>query len=554
MLMMVIVMLIMFYIYARQNQVSIALKLDKIEAEERNRAKSHFLSNMSHDIRTPMNAIIGFTNLALQQDCNGRVREYLNKIRVSSDHLLNLINDVLDMSRIESGKMKITESKCDLAEVFHGLYAIVQSQVHAKKQNFHMDVMDMEHEIVWCDKVRLNQILLNFLSNAVKFTPEGGTIMVKVSERESERSGYGLYQFRVKDTGIGMSEEFVKKIFEPFEREDTAVHGIQGTGLGMSIAKSIVDMMDGSIYIETEVGKGTEFIVDVELKHEEMTDPSSLDLMDCLNGKRVMVVNDGSSVIESVIKTLRKFNMNPEMVMSGREAISKSSQAMKNGNAYDFCIVDWQNPDQNVLEWIQQFRAAIGPTAPILLMASYRWNDFEQEALETGVSGFCNKPVFMSELRDKLLELVSGTGMHGTADSKSDSHVAYQFEGKRILLVDDNELNREIATEILQEYGFEIETAENGKIAVEKVEQAAPEYYEVVLMDVQMPIMNGYEASKAIRQLTDSKKASVTILAMTANAFEEDKQLSMDAGMDGHLTKPIDVDVLIEVLSEKMKR
>lgn len=408
---------IIFFSYIREKHESMRLDYRRMEAEERSRAKSDFLSNMSHDLRTPMNAIVGFTNLAMQQEVSPKVADYLGKISVSGNHLLNLINDVLDMSRIESGKMTMDEAECNLSDILRDLQVVIQGQADEKRLQLKLDATDVVDKDVWCDKVRLNRVLLNLIGNAIKFTPEGGKVTLLAKQTACSRPGYGAYEFRVKDTGIGMSEEFAQKVFEPFERERTStVSGIQGTGLGMSIAKKIIDTMDGTIRVETKQGEGTEFIINVDLRLREKT------------------------------------------------ALSE--------------------------------------------MAA------EDEAAET------------------------------SADEG--------FAGKRILLVEDNELNREIATEILEGFEFVVEAAENGEIAVEKVKKSAPGFYDVILMDIQMPVMNGYEASRAIRGLEDPLLAKIPILAMTANAFDEDKQNAKDAGMDGHIAKPIDIGALLDALSKHL--
>lgn len=550
MLLMVVVVAVIFYIYFRQKRVSMELDIQRLEAEERNKAKSSFLSSMSHDIRTPMNAIIGFTNLALQQDNNQRVQDYLTKISTSSNHLLSLINDVLDMSRIESGKMTIDETKCNLADILHGLHTIIQGQVSAKQQHLYVDAVDVVDENIWCDKMRLNQVLLNFLSNAVKFTPAGGTITVLVKQNESNRPGYGAYEFHVKDTGIGMSKEFSKKVFEPFERERTAtVNGIQGTGLGMSIAKNIIDMMGGTVRVETELGKGTEFIVNVELRLQEEAETAKPIAIESLKGLHALVVDDDFAACDGVIKMLHRLEMEADWTMSGREAVLRIKQSKELGKDYEVFIIDWQLPDLNGLEVIRQIRESTDDKTPILLMSSYSWSDVEVEAKKAGVTAFCSKPLFMSDLRRLLLEMIAKKEEDGEIIKELS---AEKFEGKRILLAEDNELNREIALEILQGYGFIVDTAENGKLAVEKVAASKPGFYDVVLMDVQMPIMNGYEASKAIRQMENPELSAIPILAMTANAFEEDKQNSLAAGMNGHITKPIDMSVLLEILKQHL--
>lgn len=547
MMLMVIVLAVIFVIFIRQRNTSLKLNMQRIEAEERNLAKSTFLSSMSHDIRTPMNAIIGFTNLALRQENSPRVQEYLSKISTSSNHLLSLINDVLDMSRIESGKMNIEWTKCNLSEILHGLQTIMQGQVTAKQQHLHMDVLDVVNENVWCDKMRMNQVLLNFLSNAVKFTPAGGSITVSLAQKKCDREGYGMYEFRVKDTGIGMTEEFAKKVFEPFEREKSeTVNKIQGTGLGMSIAKNIIDMMGGTVRVETALHKGTEFIVNVELKIQEEMDEVDSSELEKLSGLKAMVVDDDFAACDGIIKSLHRFGMDAEWSMSGREALLRIKQSQELDKSYNVFIIDWQLPDLNGLEVIRQIRRISDEDIPVILMSSYSWSDIENEAEEVGVSAFCSKPIFMSDLQRTLVDVLSREAEEDKGDPLE------RFKGSRLLLVEDNELNREIATEILQEYDFIVENAENGQVAVDKVAAAAAGYYDVVLMDIQMPVMDGYEATKEIRSLPDAQVAAVPIMAMTANAFEEDKRNALEAGMNGHIAKPIDVNVLLEVLNETL--
>ena len=548
MLLMVAVVSGVFVFYIKQKAVSMKLDMQRLEAEERNRAKSSFLSSMSHDIRTPMNAIIGFTNLAMQQHNSARVQDYLTKISTSSDHLLSLINDVLDMSRIESGKMTIDETRCNLAEILHGLHAIIQGQVNTKQQRLYVDAIDVEDENVWCDKVRLNQVLLNFLSNAVKFTPEGGTISVLVIQKESARPGYGSYEFRVKDTGIGMSEEFSKKVFEPFERERNAtVNGIQGTGLGMSIAKNIVDMMGGTVHVETELGKGTEFVVNVDMRLQDDVETAQPIFLETLKGMRVLVVDEDAAACAGMMKMLRRLEMKADWTAPGQDAVQQIVERQKQGQPYQAFMIDWQIPGPEGLEAIRQIGSASEDHAPILLMSSHSWNDVEAEAKEAGVTVFSSKPLFMSDLRQMLAELFEQPELSENSGGETGTEI---FEGKRLLLAEDNELNREIALEILQGYGFVVDTAENGRIAVEKLTESEPGFYDFILMDVEMPEMNGYEAARAIRRLSDPVHSAIPILAMTANAFAEDRQNSLNAGMNDHITKPLDMEVFLQVLKK----
>ena len=516
-------------------------------AEEENRAKTVFLSNMSHDIRTPMNAIIGFTNLALRNPADTeRVTEYLVKIEASSSHLLALINDVLEMSRIESGKIELDESLCSLPEILHDLNTIIVGQVEAKQQELTMDAVDVVNENVYCDKLRLNQVLLNLLSNAVKYTPAGGKISVRVIQRTGEHDGCADYELRVKDTGIGMSPEFAKKVFDAFEREKTStVSGIQGTGLGMAITKSIIDLMNGSIRVETEPGKGSEFIVDVSMKVE--TSGVRDRHIPELSGLRALVVDDDFHTCDSTTKLLSQLGMRSDWTLSGKEAVLRAKHANETKDHFKVFLIDWKLPDLNGIEAVRQIRAAVGPNVPILLMTAYDWPSIKDEAIAAGVNGFCNKPLFLSELHSAMMRVI------GKADSAEtrveDKTPPVNFEGRRLLLVDDIEMNREIAVAVLEMSGFEVEEARDGTEAVEKVTNAAPGYYDAVLMDIQMPVMNGYEAARKIRA-SDSQNAAIPIVAMTANAFDEDKNAAYDAGMNGHVAKPIDVEKLMKVLGK----
>ena len=454
-----------------------------------NRAKREFLFNMSHDIRTPMNAIIGFTSLAATHiDNKEQVLDYLKKISTSSQHLLSLINDVLDMSRIESGKVKIEEKAVHLPDLVHDVRSIIQPDVSAKRLSLFIDTMDVENEDIITDPMRLNQILLNILSNAIKFTPTGGTISIRIAQKNGAPKGRGCYEFRIKDNGIGMSEEFQKHIFEAFSREESStVSGIQGTGLGMSITKNIVDM-------------------------------------------------------------LSKIGMRPEWTISGREAVIRTRYAMEQGDEFSVYIIDWLIPDMNGIEVVRQIRKMIGKSCPIIILTAYDWTDIEEEARAAGVTAFCEKPLFLSELRRVLAE------PYGAEPAcKPAQPAAAELKRKNLLLVEDNALNRELALEILKEAGFAVDTAEDGEIAVQKMKQAASGQYDLILMDIQMPKMDGYEATRQIRALPDAAKAGIPIFAMTANAFEEDRQNALKAGMDGHIAKPLDIPHLLQVLADVLK-
>ncbi len=523
-------------------------KLKKAEAAER--AKSTFLSNMSHDIRTPMNAIIGFTTLAQTNlDNKARVQEYLTKILSSSNHLLSLINDILDMSRIESGKLNIEEKPCSISDIFRDMRNIIQTQMAAKQLNFFMDTMDVVDEDIYCDKLHVNQVLLNLLSNAIKFTPAGGSVSLMVRQKPGAPTGYGAYQIRVKDTGIGMDPEFVKHIFEPFEREkNTTVSGIQGTGLGMAITKSIVDTMGGSIQVQTEQGRGTEFTIDFTFRLQDgrRQNPSIREL----SGVRGLVVDDNFATCDSVTKMLAQIGMRAEWTMYGREAVLRARQAIEMGDEYYAFIIDWALPDLSGLEVTRQIRSLAGEKIPIIVLTAYDWTAFEEEAKEAGVTAFCNKPIFLSELRDALISALGKPQIAAETPAAPDP-VAH-LKGSRLLLVEDNELNREIAQELLVENGFLVETAHDGKEAVDAIRASAPGYYALVLMDVQMPVMDGYQAAQAIRALEDPVLSRIPIVAMTANAFDEDRRKALQCGMNDHVPKPIHLDKLLQVLAAQL--
>ncbi len=515
-----------------------------MQANRASRAKSVFLSNMSHDIRTPMNAIVGFTALAITHiDHREQVEEYLKKIMTSGNHLLSLINDVLDMSRIESGKIHLDEKPCSLPDILHELRNILQADVRAKQLELYMDAVDVWDEDICCDKLRLNQVLLNLLGNAVKYTGAGGIVSLRVTEKAGAPAGYANYEFCVKDTGIGMSEEFVSHIFEPFEREENSTtSGIQGTGLGMAITKNIVDMMNGSISVKSEQGAGTEFHVAFTFRLlTEEKEP--LDISELKNG-RALVVDDDFNTCDSVTYMLQQVGMRAEWTLSGKEAILRTHQALMRGDMYSVYIVDWLLPDMNGIEVTRRIRKEMGDDVAVIVLTAYDWADIEEEAREAGVTAFCSKPLFMSELRSCLHSVINA---EETAEKEREQETKVRSTG-RILLAEDVLLNQEIAVAILGDAGFTTEVAENGKIALEMVQNSQPGYYQLVLMDVQMPVMNGYEAARAIRKLDNAALASLPIIAMTANAFEEDKREALACGMNGHIAKPIDVKKLFETL------
>lgn len=530
-----------------QREQTQALQDALMQAQHANRAKSTFLSNMSHDIRTPMNAIIGFTTIAVSHiDNKDQVKDCLQKVLSSSNHLLSLINDILDMSRIESGKVQIKEQECNISELMHNLVNIIQPQVKAKQLELFIDTFEIANEDVMADSLKLNQVFINLLSNAVKYTPAGGSISFRIMQKTTFRHGYGDYVFIVKDNGIGMSKDFVNHIFEPFEREVTATQsGIQGTGLGMAITRNIVEMMNGTISVESELGKGSTFTVEITLKLQDVE--KNAEQIKELEGLRALVVDDDFHVCDSVSKMLKKIGMRSEWTTSGREAAYRAKLAHEEGDSYHTYIVDWQMPEISGIETARKIRKVVGKDAPIIILTAYDWSDIEEEAKAAGVTAFCAKPLFMSDLKAALV------AANSLGDKEEENVAAWSlvdFKGKRVLLVEDIELNREIAEVILEEAGFKVESAPDGTDAVAMVKQSEENYYDVILMDVQMPIMNGYEATRAIRNLARKDVRTMPIIAMTANALEEDKEAALKNGMNAHLSKPIDVDIFMEVLSK----
>ncbi|MBE8954141.1 MAG: response regulator [Quinella sp. 2Q5] len=529
---------------AKNQQLAEALA----QAQHANASKTVFLSNMSHDIRTPMNAIIGFTNLALRHFENRtQVKDSLEKVLSSSNHLLGLINDILDMSRIESGRVEVAEQACNLSEVIHNLIHIIQPQINAKQQKFHVDAFRVKNEDVYADRLKINQVLINILSNAVKYTPATGEIFFRISQYDSDLPGCARYEFRIKDNGLGMSKEFLKHVFDAFEREETSTKsGIQGTGLGMSITKKMVELMGGDISVESEKDKGSEFTVTVDLKLQH--DVKQITIQE-LNGLRALVVDDDFNTCESVTAMLKQMGMRSEWTTSPREAVFRAGRALED-DPFSAYIVDWLMPDQNGIETVRQIRRVVGSTAPVIILTAYDYSDIEPEAKTAGVTTFCTKPLFMSDLKTALSRAINGIY---DDDGKHDELSATDFGGKRVLLVEDIEVNREIAKAVLTEIGLDVDDADDGTVAVQKFKDSPPHYYDLILMDVQMPKMNGYDATRAIRALTRRDSKTVPIVAMTANAFDEDKTNALNAGMNDHLAKPLDIPKLLETLSKYLK-
>ena len=530
----------------REMEQNTLLEAALSQANRASKAKSVFLSNMSHDIRTPMNAIVGFTNLAITHiEQTELVAEYLKKIQTSGNHLLSLINDILDMSHIESGKIHLEEKLCSLPEILHGLRNILQADIHAKQLELHIDTVDVVDEAIYCDKLRLNQVLLNLLSNAVKYTGAGGHVSMRITEKPDAPDGYANYVFTIKDTGIGMSQEFVERIFEPFERErNSTISKIQGTGLGMAITKNIVDMMHGSISVTSEQGVGTEFTVSFTFRlHEEKKEPMILpELKDC----KALVVDDDFNTCDSVSYMLGQLGMQAEWTLSGKEAVLRSHQAVMRNTNYSVYIVDWLLPDMNGVEVTRRIRKETGGNVPVIILTAYDWSDIESEAKEAGVTAFCNKPLFLSELSSCLQSVLQP----GSQDTEAAENELPLHHTGRILLAEDVEMNQELAVAILENAGFSVDVADNGQIALEKLKYSEPGYYQAILMDIQMPVMDGYEATRRIRKLENQALASIPIIAMTANAFTEDREEALKSGMNAHIPKPIDVQALFQTLDD----
>ena len=526
---------------AQQDQLALALAA----AQQANKAKTMFLNSMSHDIRTPMNAIVGFTALAQTHIENTeQVQDYLAKINTSSTHLLSLINDILDMSRIESGSVKLEEQPVHLPDLLHDLRTMIQGLINAKQLNLYIDTQDVEHEDVITDKLRLNQILINIVGNAIKFTPVGGDIIIHFVEKPCPTNGYTTYEISIKDTGIGMSSEFLGHVFETFTREQSAtVSGIQGTGLGMAITKNIVEMMGGTIDVESEAGKGSKFTVTLTVRLAGK--PVKYAPISQLQGARALVVDDDIETCRSVCKMLRSIDMQPDWTVTGKEAVLRAQDAAETNEAYKVYIVDYLMPDMNGIETVRRIRRVIKEDVPIIVLTAYDWTDFEQEARDAGVTAFVAKPIFMSELRNILTNPVQDA-----PQKPEPAERRYDYSGRRVLLVEDNALNRELATTILRETGMQIDCAGDGIEAVNKINEAPENTYDLVLMDIQMPRMDGYTATREIRTLPSNRKANIPIVAMTANAFEEDRRKAFECGMNGHIVKPIDMKTISAVLDQ----
>lgn len=528
----------------RKEEESRKILKDAWEAATRaNAAKSDFLSRMSHDIRTPLNAIIGMTAIAkMRLDDRERVLNCLGKITASSRHLLSLINEVLDMSKIESGKIQISEDAFHLSELVQNVLAMVRPAAVAKHQEMVLHVVNVEHENVVGDQVRIQQVFVNILGNAVKYTPEGGHLELEIRERSSREYGYGCYEFVFQDNGIGMEPDFVRTLFDPFSRaEDSRVSKIEGTGLGMAITKNLVQLMNGTIEVESEKNKGTRFTVTLYLKQRNVSLPD----MERLSGQRILVVDDDAHIRKTVCGMLSDMGMKAESAAGGREAVERFAQASAAGKRYFAVILDWKMPDVDGLDAAEGIAEMAGEDKPILILAAYDWSRVEEDARRAGIDEFITKPMFKSRLAYFFRRLA---GLDSGEPGEKQEKEQYSFAGRRILLVEDNDLNREIAVEILGDMDVFVETAENGKESLEVYQSHPSGYYDLIFMDIQMPVMNGHEAAQAIRRSGREDAQEIPIIAMTANAFAEDVMKSRQAGMNEHISKPLDLEELLQCM------
>jgi len=514
------------------------LQAAAIEAAAANKAKTDFLSTMSHDIRTPMNAIIGLTTIAEKNSGDAEaVKENLRKITLASNHLLTLINDILDISKVESGKLNFSPQTFSIVETAESLVNLSWPMIKEKNIKFNFRTSQMEREYLYADRLRLNQIYINILSNAIKYTEPGGSVSVDMREEESQKPGCVRLTYIVSDSGIGMSPEFMETMYQPFSRQtDSRVNSIQGTGLGLAITKQTVDLMGGTIECQSEQGKGTTFTVILDLPiADRQRDDMMLEPMDAL------VVDDDEIFLETTVNTLESLGVTADRVGSGPEALGMIAHRHETGRDYRIVILDWKMPDVDGVETIRRIRAEVDPNIPILLISAYDWTDIEDRAREAGANGFVSKPLFRSTLYDKINELL------GTAAKSVEPENDYSdLQGMNILVAEDNDINWEIISTILDMHGITTERAENGRICVEKMKSAAEGDYDLIFMDIQMPEMNGLDATRNIRMLNDSWASSIPIIAMTADAFSENVTECLNAGMNGHIAKPVDIKLVIK--------
>ncbi len=514
------------------------------EAEAANRAKSDFLSAMSHDIRTPMNAILGLTTIAQRNvDDPVAVKDSLHKIGLASNHLLTLINDILDISKVESGKLTLAPVAFSIAEVTENLVNISQPMVKEKDIDFHFRINAIEHERLYADQLRINQVFINILSNALKYTEPGGSVDVELQELESSVPGTVRLVYRVADTGMGMSEEFMERMYESFSRQtDSRVNSVQGTGLGLAITKQMVDLMAGTIECQSKLGEGTTFTVTLDVPTADHEDEDvTLESVDAL------LVDDDEVLLQTAQHTLNSLDARVEVASSGARALEMVSARHDRHDDYGVIIVDWKMPDMDGIEVVRRVRALVGEKVPIILISAYDWSDIEESAKEAGTDGFISKPLFRSTLYRAISELLH---LSETPVAGEDDHS--DIAGVHVLVAEDNDINWEIINMLLGMHGIESVRAENGQVAVDMVASSEPGAYDLVFMDVQMPVMNGIEATKAIRALPDERLSGIPIIATTADAFSEDVAVCMDAGMNGHIAKPLDIkQVLKEVRKVK---
>ena len=537
------VLLIIFFVYFKMTRQQMKeLEEAREEALEANKAKSTFLSNMSHDIRTPMNAIVGMTAIAMTHiEDREQVQNCLRKITLSGKHLLGLINDVLDMSKIESGKMTLTAERISLREVVEGVVGIVQSQIRGKSQNFNVHISNIIAEDVYCDSVRLNQVLINLLSNAIKYTQEGGSIQLSLYQEQAPEEmgeGYIRNHITVKDNGIGMTPEFVEHIFESYSRADSKrVNKTEGAGLGMAITKHIVNAMDGTITVESEPKKGTSFEVTVDF---ERADTEEIEMV--LPPWKMLVVDDDEALCRTAVEALDSIGIQSDWCMSGEKALEMVTKHHRMRDDYQIVLLDWKLPGMDGIMVARQIRQIVDRDMPIILISAYDWNEFEEEAREAGIDGFISKPLFKSTLYHSLKKYMN---MEDIQEKASEELV-----GRRILVAEDNDLNWEILKELLSDIGMELEWAENGKICLEKFRESKEGHFDAILMDVRMPVMTGYEATEAIRALDHPDAKKIPIVAMTADAFSEDIRRCLDSGMNAHTAKPINLDEVVLLLKK----
>ena len=509
-----------------------------MEAESANRAKTDFLSTMSHDIRTPMNAIIGLTTIAEKNtEDKAAVKENLRKISLASSHLLTLINDILDISKVESGELHLAPVTFSLVESAENLVNLAQPMVKEKNIEFDFRAGRIEREYLYADQVRLNQIFINLLSNAIKYTEPGGSVCVDLLEEPSQEKEMVQLLYRVSDTGIGMSEEYMEKMYQPFSRQtDSRVNKIQGTGLGLAITRKMVDLMEGSIECQSELGKGTTFTVRLTLPAAEKREERNPLPM------RVLLADDDEVLLETAKDTLISLGAEAEIAGSGQEAAEKAAVLRKGGKGYDVIILDWKMPKMDGPEAARLLRQQ-GETCPILLASAYDWSEIEETAREAGADGFITKPLFQSTLYEKLSALLDEPAVEGTKEDESPD-----LSGMRVLVVEDNDVNWEIISMLLSLHGVDCDRAENGKLGVERMAEAPEGTYDLIFMDIQMPVMNGLEAARQIRQLPGAYASGIAIIAMTADAFSENVAECLAAGMNGHIAKPVDIKLVLKEL------